>query len=184
MNAKRRTRTQLQPVTLRPHDICVGLQLVLTPEVSFRELSAGVGLSLGEAHNSTRRLEVAHIVMSHRRAVNVRPFLEFLVHGVPDAFPGELGPETQGVPTALSGPALHDQIVSFDVVVWPSLEGKERGSALAPLCKEAPSMRRTNPALYRWLTVVDALRIGRSRERRIAGQLLTDEVRSRSDAHE
>ncbi len=167
---------------MRPHDVCVGLQLLISPDVSFRELAHSVGLSLGEAHNSAMRLQVAHLVMPHRRAVNSRPLVEFLVHGVPYAFPGELGPEAQGVPTAHSGPALRNEIQSLETVVWPSLEGEARGSTLAPLCSKAPAMVRANPSLYRLLTIVDALRVGRSREKNLAQQMLEQEVVAASTA--
>ena len=168
--------TIAQPLALRPHDVCVGLQLLLSPEVSFRELALSVGLSLGETHNSAMRLQVAHLLMPHRRTVNVRPFVEFLVHGVPYAFPGQLGPETQGVPTAHSGPAFRSEIESPETVVWPSLEGEARGSALAPLCPAAPRMLKANPPLYRLLTIVDALRVGGSREKNLAQRLLEQEI--------
>jgi len=170
----------VQPLSLRPHDVCVALQIVLAPETSFRDLASAVGVSLGEAHNSAKRLEVAHLLMPHRRAVNTKPLLEFIVHGVPYAFPAELGPETQGVPTAHSGPALRELIDSYAPVVWPSAEGEIRGSALAPLCRHAASMPGSNPALYRWLTLVDALRVGRSRERGIAQNMLEEDVLSRT----
>jgi hypothetical protein len=172
------SRWSSQPIALRPHDVGVGLQIALAPDPGFRELAAAVGLSLGEAHNSVKRLEIARLLMTHRRAVNATPLLEFLVHGVPYAFPAELGPETQGVPTAHSSPALREMISSYAVVVWPSAEGEARGSALAPLCKQAASMPRHNPPLYRWLTLVDALRVGRSRERDVARDLLEREVRA------
>ena len=165
-----------QPIALKPHDVCVGLQLLISPDATYRELASRVGLSLGEAHNAAKRLEVSHLIQPHRLVVNARPFLEFLVHGVPYAFPGQLGLEAQGVPTAHSGPAFNDRIMQYDIVVWPSSAGEARGSTLAPLCKGAPRMPKTNPPLYRLLTIVDAMRVGRSRERSLAQQLLEKEL--------
>lgn len=169
-----------QSVTLRPHDVCVGLQLLQTPDATFRELAEQVGLSLGETHNAAKRLQVARLLMPHRRVVNARAFVEFLVHGVPYVFAGELGGETQGVPTAFSGPALEGEFASGVHVVWPSAEGEARGAALAPLCKHAPRLAKLNPTVYRWLTAVDALRIGRIRERRSAQSYLESELLAES----
>ena len=167
-----------QVLALRPHDICVVLQLVLTPGVPFRELARLVGQSLGQAHNATKRLESARLYLSHRSEVNRPALVEFLVSGVPYVFPGELGPETRGVPTAHSGPALREAVAAHTLVVWPSANGEARGLSLAPLCASAPDTIDSNPPLYRWLTIVDALRVGRARERSIAREALEREIGS------
>jgi hypothetical protein len=156
----------------------VALQLTLTPEAPFRELAHLVGQSLGETHNATKRLEIARLYQPHQRDVNKSALVEFLVSGVPYVYPGELGPETRGVPTAHSGPVLKEVMAGVDVVVWPSLDGNARGLSLAPLCASAPGTISTNPPLYRWLTVVDALRIGRARERGLARRVLESEIGS------
>jgi hypothetical protein len=173
-------------ISLKPHDVCVGLQLLLTPGAQFRELAADVGLSLGETHNAAKRLEIARLVIPGRRGVHGRPLLDFIIHGVPFAFPGLLGSELRGVPTAYSGPPFKELMRSHEPIVWPSSDGDTRGVALAPLCAGAPAMPKTNPPLYRLLTIVDALRVGRSREQKLGRQLLEQEIRSRThpDSHD
>lgn len=172
-----------QPLTLRPHDVCVLLQLALNPDITFRQLAELVGISLGEAHNATKRLEVSRLFNSHLREANRPAMVEFLVGGVPYVFPGELGPETRGVPTAHSGPVMAELVTTPHVVVWPSLHGDARGLALTPLCAAAPEMINTNPILYGWLTVVDALRVGRARERDLARQFLERELAGKTHPH-
>jgi len=103
--------------------------------------------------------------------------VEFILNGVPYAFPGELGAETLGVPTAHSGPAFRDKIAAADIIVWPSSRGSERGVSLVPLCADAPTMPEKNPRLYRWLTAIDVLRVGRAREKALARELLEPEIR-------
>lgn len=164
-------------ISLRPHDICVALQLVLRPRFSYRELAYDVGLSLGEAHNSVKRLEQARLYMADPSKVNVPALLDLLVHGVPYVFPGQLGPDTQGVPTAHSGPALAERLSGVDEIVWPSANGEVRGHALVPLCASAPDLAQRNEALYRWLTLVDALRVGRARDRSLARDILKEELK-------
>jgi DNA-binding Lrp family transcriptional regulator len=165
-----------QPLSLRPHDVCVLLQFALSPEVTFRELAECVGLSLGEAHNATKRLEVARLVSSSGGIINRTACIEFLVSGVQYVFPGILGPEVRGVPTAHCGPVLRDRLQPGDMVVWPSAKGDARGFLLVPLCQGAPDTATTNPSLYSWLTVVDAIRIGRARERKLAREYLEEEL--------
>ncbi len=57
-------------------------------------------------------------------------------------------------------------------MVWPSHEGTVRGASLAPLCPSATSFPESNPEFYALLGLVDALRVGRVRERAIAEELL------------
>lgn len=161
-----------QLITLRPQDVCVALQLCLTPEVAFRDLAKSVAMSLGETHNATQRLRSARLVLVDRSVPNRPGLAEFLQHGVPYAFPGVLGPVSRGVPTAHSGPVLAAHLSGDDPVVWPHRSGNVRGATLAPLCPSAPSLADDNSELYELLTLVDALRVGRARERALAIELL------------
>ena len=104
--------------------------------------------------------------------MNRRACVDFLISGVPYVFPGEFGPEVRGVPTAHSAPIFREQFPDAEMVVWPSVQGAVRGLSLTPLCRNAPNTAVSNPALYEWLTVVDSLRIGRARERKMAREFL------------
>lgn len=172
MNRELKRPMKRQPLSLRPHDVCVLLQFALKPEMTFRDLSDLVGLSLGEVHNATNRLVVSRLVPPGGGAVNQSACFDFLVSGVPYVFPGEFGAEVRGVPTAHSGPILREQFPEAETVVWPSAQGAVRGLSLSPLCQNAPKTATANPALYEWLTVVDSLRIGRARERTMAREFL------------
>ncbi len=153
---------------LRPHDVCVLLQLAVRPWGTFRDLSAAVGLSLGETHNSAKRLELARLAAPGVSQVNVEGALEFLSFGVPYVFPAQLGAPARGVPTAFSAPPLANEIVGDESRVWPSPNGPARGVSLLPLCPSATVIWEKNPELYTLLTLVDAVRTGRARERRMA----------------
>lgn len=160
----------IRPLRLRSHDVVVALQLVLTPDATYPALSSAVGLSLGESHNAVKRLEAARLARQDSRAVEKRALVDFLVHGVPYAFPGVLGAATSGVPTAFGSPALQGPTFhgsrSRPPVVWPDHpdtgRSTGRGAGLAPLCGGAASFVEANPGLYGLLTLVDALRIGRA----------------------
>jgi hypothetical protein len=53
--------------------------------------------------------------------------------------------------------------------VWPDADGDVRGVTLDPLHKTVPKAARKDPVLlHELLALVDALRDGRARERRIA----------------
>ena len=57
--------------------------------------------------------------------------------------------------------------------VWPYVLGKVRGYSFEPLYKHAAEASVADPALYELLSLVDALRDGRVRERKIALEMMS-----------
>jgi hypothetical protein len=157
---------------LRPVDVVVALRLTLRPEEKYESLAGVVGIGLSAAHRSVKRLASAGLVLPHRRATSRRPLIEFLVHGVKYAFFPVTGPEAPGVPTAYSGPPLAAEIVSERPMVWASARGTIRGDTLVPLYVGAPELAERAPELYEAVTLVDAIRAGRARERKLAAGIL------------
>src|SRR6266700_1070993 len=155
---------KIQP--LKPVDIAVGLRLADAPEANYGQLSAELGISSSTAHASVGRLQAAGLLRPGSRQVNRPAFREFLEHGVRYAFPAQPGIEARGIPTAHSGPPLAGHIVAEDVFVWPDARGPVRGHAIEPLYPGAKGLPRRCPSLYEALTLVDAIRVGRTRERR------------------
>jgi hypothetical protein len=170
----------LSQPSLRPLDVVVALHLALRPEDGYESIADLLSIGLGSGHRSVQRLMAAKLIMPHRRAVNRKPLLDFLLYGAPFAFYPVLGPETQGVPTAHAAPLLSETILSDGLIVWPSIEGRVRGESLVPLYEGAASLVNTQPDLYDLLTLVDALRVGRARERRLAKELLEARLREGS----
>lgn len=166
-----------KPLSLRPHDIAVALQLAVESSVTYDGLAGRLKLSLGEAHNSVRRLKAARLVQADDKRVVVSKLLHFIEAGVPYAFPAELGPAVRGVPTAHSAPPLLAQFGTADPVVWPNANGTMRGAGIIPLLSTAPMLLNSNPAMYELLALTDAVRIGQVRERKKAMEILTTRVR-------
>lgn len=161
---------------LRPVDVVVALRLTLQPEEKYEALAGILGIGLSAAHRSVKRLEAAGLVLPHRRAASRRPLIEFIVHGVKYAFFPVRGPEGPGVPTAHSGPPLVQRIAGERALVWASARGTMRGDTLVPLYEGAPELAERAPALYEVLTLVDAIRAGQARERKIAAEILEDRL--------
>lgn len=164
--------------SLRPGDVAVALELANRPRQPLVPLARGLGISLGEAHNAVRRLRTARLVRPDERTVVVHALLDFLVSGVPYAFPGILGPEARGIPTAWSAPPLAEAFSGADPIVWPSAAGKLRGQSLTPLYPGAPGLSRSRPDVHEMLALVDAVRIGRARERTLAVAHLRKRLRA------
>jgi DNA-binding Lrp family transcriptional regulator len=161
---------------LKPQDIAVALQLALTPGLTYAALATATGISQGEVHNAVRRLRGARLVLAEATQVHRPALLEFLGSGVPYAFPAEAGAESRGVPTAHAAGVLGEGFSTTEFLVWPSVEGRARGASVVPLYDGAASTAARNPALYELLALVDAVRLGRARERIRAKQLLRERL--------
>jgi hypothetical protein len=98
--------------------------------------------------------------------------LRFLVFGVPHAFPPVIGPATVGVATAQSAPVFEGMVAGDVGFVWPDAGGMAKGLALTPLFPRAAELAAHNRALYELLAIADALRVGQTREKKAAEELL------------
>src|SRR5690606_13159493 len=93
---------------------------------------------------------------------------EFLLHGVAYAFPQQPGAIVRGVLTAHAAEPLNKLIHSNEKYVWPYAKGAERGQAIEPLYNTVVEASMNDRDLYDLLTMVDAIRVGRVREKEIA----------------
>lgn len=167
--------TGLQP--LKPIDVVVGLRLAEAPDAKYQLLADDLGISPSTAHASVRRLQAAGLLQPSSRRVNWLAMRSFLEHGLQYAFPARPGERVRGVPTAHSGPPLTKHIVADDAIVWPYAAGSAEGKAIAPLYPQAVQLPQRAPAAYEMLTLADAIRVGRTRERRRALEEIEARVR-------
>lgn len=165
-------------MVLKPQDVYVALKLVAdgSQRAPYAQLASGLGMSPSEVHASVKRAQFARLL--HGAELDGRPNFsaleEFLVHGLKYAFPAKHGEFTRGMPTSYAAEPLRGVIAqgSEPIPVWPFAKGKDRGVAFEPLYKAAPSAALRDPVFYEYLTLADALRDGRSRERAYAEQAL------------
>jgi hypothetical protein len=161
---------------LKSQDVMVALLLAVHPRKawSFPLLAEMSGMSASAAFRAVERLRLAKLVVPEAFRVYDDRLLSFLEHGVPHAFPALPGRLVRGVPTAHAAPPLSEHIAAENAVVWPYAKGGARGESLAPLAPSAPEVAQRDEALYRVLALVDALRIGRPREQKLAMRLLKE----------
>ncbi len=133
-------------------------------------------MSPSTAQQSVERLQEAGLLRPESRSVNRHALVEFLEHGVRYTFPAQLHFSARGVPTAYSGPPLARDILSDDAIVWPDLEGNAVGQSMTPLYPNAVKLPHTCPSLYELLSLVDAIRMGRVRERAMAVKKLKERL--------
>lgn len=161
---------------LKPQDIVVALKLVAIegPRPSIATLANDLRLSASEVHGALRRLESCHLYDSGDRKVRSASLLEFLKHGIRYVFPAKPGEVSVGLPTAGSAAPLRDKIVHGpqEQIIWSYSEGGIRGQSIRPLYPTVPVAAAADPALHELLALVDALRVGRARERQLSAQEL------------
>ena len=157
---------------LLPQDVVVLAKLVSGggERPAIAQLASDLFLSPSQVHASLKRLEQAHLVDIRSGRPILRAAEEFLIHAVKYVFPAQRGESARGLPTAYAAPPLSAHIVGSGdpPPVWPDPEGEVRGVGFEPLYKAVPKAARKDPVLYELLALVDALRDGRARERRIA----------------
>jgi hypothetical protein len=147
----------------------------------FAKLATETGISVGECHNAVRRLGAASLLNPVARRPATEVLVRFLVNGVPYAFPAQIGPAVVGVATALSAPFFSAHVAGQDAYVWPDLDGTAQGLALTPLFPQAAELPSRNPELYELLVIVDALRVGQVREKKLAEELLQQRLLRRTE---
>jgi hypothetical protein len=175
-------------MTLKPQDIVVVLKLFGygKSRPSFAKIAADLAMSPSEVHGAVKRAQASHLLHGPEMSFlpNLQAVEEFLVHGVKYAFPAVHGGPTRGIPTSYAALPLSRLIAHGDepIPVWPDPKGKSRGIALSPLYKSAPTAAMKDGMLYQQLALLDAIRDGRARERKLAEQELKKILHQQIDA--
>jgi hypothetical protein len=155
---------------MRPHDIVVLLKIAAKGNNPWlmKDLATELGISAGEISESLNRSVYAGLLTGDKKKLMNQSLLEFLQYGLKYVYPQQLGSLVRGMPTAYAAPPLNTEILSNEAIVWPHAEGNVRGQALEPLYPGAPMACEKDALLYELLALVDALRIGKARERALA----------------
>jgi hypothetical protein len=173
---------------LRPLDLVIVLKLSLVKgeRPPYLQLANELHLYPSEVYASVKRARTSHFVQGPKLGdrLNRSALLEFLLHGVRYAFPAEKGSPTRGILTGYAAPPLRKSISDSGELppVWPYADGPARGYSFAPLHKNVPQAALEDEKLYELLTLVDAQRDGRARERELAGRELTRRLDVSADA--
>jgi hypothetical protein len=164
---------------LKSQDIFVLLKLVVmgSRPWSYPTLAVELGMSSSQIHSAVKRALPAKLAVHQKEKIvsYFRNIEEFLIHGLKYVLWAEQGEMTRGMLTAYAAPPLAELLVSTAAKpppVWPDPDGGVRGIAFRPLHKLAPRAARADKNLYELLTLVDAVRSGRARERKIATEKL------------
>ncbi|MBL7877930.1 MAG: hypothetical protein JNL53_19855 [Cyclobacteriaceae bacterium] len=155
---------------MRPHDIVILLKIAAKGSQNWlmKDLAIELGISASEVSESINRSAQAGLLAKDKKRLMRSAILEFLQYGLPYVFPQQPGALVRGIPTAHSAPPLDKLIQSTELYVWPSAKGNARGQAIEPLYKSVVNAIEKDSNLYELLALVDALRVGRVREKQLA----------------
>ena len=174
--------------SLKPQDVVVLAKLISYEgrRPSIAQVGVDLALSSSEVHAALKRLAASRLIsndLDEGRPL-LAPVEEFLVHGVKYAFPAKRGEVTRGMLTSYAAPPLSAEIAGGSELppVWPWPDGKHRGITLEPLYKTVPLGAQRDPFLYELLALLDALRDGRAREKRIAEKKLASRLHRQAHA--
>ncbi|MFM0047501.1 hypothetical protein [Paraburkholderia sediminicola] len=141
---------------------------------SVRGLSSAIGISKSEVSNALGRCYANGLARPQRLGgspvVNRRGLEEFLSYGVRFVFPAKMLGLARGIPTGLTAPIFQGILrnAGEHPPVWPDPHGDTLGLVVEPLYKTVPSAIRDDEMLYRLLAIVDSIRLGQPRERKLA----------------
>jgi hypothetical protein len=179
-------------MVIKAQDIVVLVKLISLEGENWSQasLATEICLSPSQINAAFKRLVSSGLVTPYQAPNKPQPIIqaceEFFIHGMKYIFPAKLGEVVRGIPTSYAAPSLNEHIVSGKdpIPVWAYGGGKERGVALKPLYPSVPESvsKYPNPIFYDLLTLLDAIRSGRAREKNLASVKLSALLKSKINA--
>ena len=159
-----------QQASMSPLDVVVLLKIITYGnQVWFQKpMAESIHISQSEISKSVARCKNADLLDHSGKVVRRLSLMEFLQYGISYVFPQSPGPVVRGIPTAHSALPLNQMIQSSENYVWPSGKGKVRGQSIIPLYPSVVNAVEKDENLYELLALVDAIRVGRVREKELA----------------
>jgi len=163
---------------MRPHDIVILLKIATKNKQAWlmKDLSYELSISASEVSESINRSVIAGLISQDKKRLMKLALLDFLEHGLRYVYPQQVGALVRGIPTAHSASPLDQMITSSEPYVWPYSEGHVRGQAIEPLHPKVPEACLKDPKFYELLALSDALRVGKTREKKIAMEELKKRI--------
>ena len=159
-------------MALKPQDVVVLCKLLIRDEkeLPYARMAEELGMSASETHAAIRRLQEGRLVAPGGRNVQRQAFRDFLKYGISHVFPARESGPSRGIPTAWAAPVFDGVFNTSNEPppVWAHPKGTVRGPSVAPLYKSGPDAALKDQRLYDYLALIDAVRLGRARERKFA----------------
>jgi hypothetical protein len=161
---------KVQNQQLKPQDVLLLLKIVSdnNPSWNQKPIADALGMSQSEVSEAVARCKYSGLLAPNGKTVMKLALMEFIQFGLRYVFPQQPGAVVRGVPTSHSASPLKEQIQSTEDYVWPYGKGTVRGHSIIPLYPSVPEAALKDQKLHELLALVDALRVGRAREKELA----------------
>lgn len=163
---------------MKSQDVIILLKIIAIKHENWTQLALAQSLKISQSEisESIARSRYAGLIDESGKEVMKQKFMDFLQYGLAVVFPVQPGAFVRGVPTAHAAPPLNKEIESNEIFVWPWAKGQHRGHGITPLYPTLPEAVHNDPEFYEWMALIDALRIGRARERNLALKILKEKT--------
>ncbi len=151
---------------MRPQDIAILLKIIALDKEAWNMafLSNSLQISVSEVSESLNRSKIANLIDYSKKEVNRQNLFEFIEYGVKYVFPQPPGSLVRGIATAHSHPSIKDNFVSEINYVWPDPNGEILGLAIETFYGKQAKACISDPIFYKIMSLVDMVRIGKTRE--------------------
>lgn len=174
---------EIDPLELAIHETTESLaDSQISTSWTYASLSKVMGISASECNEAVKRCLKSELLRLHwdekQPIPNKKNIQEFLVYGLKYVFPVEEGKLERGIPTGFAAPPLRNMILSAGehIFVWPDARGIDKGLGVTPLYKSVPFAVRYDSELYTLLALIDVIRFGKLREKKMAVNLIVEEI--------
>ncbi len=150
---------------------------------SIRNISDKIGVGKSEVSNALRRCHTAQLLTislsTQLPKVNTRALEEFSVYGLKYVFPVTLGGVCRGMETGITAPIFEGVLHTGGghPPVWSDPQGSTMGVQILPIYHTVPSASKKDPDLYKYMSLIDSLRMGKAREIKLASEMLSKLLR-------
>lgn len=164
--------------SMKPQDVVVLLKVIALNNDNWQQipLAHSLKMSQSEVSQSVARSKYAGLLDDNGKKVMRQALYDFLQYGLAVVFPAKPGAVVRGIPTAHSTAPLNKEISSGEDYVWPFAKGNVRGHGITPLYGTVPQAVLDDEQLHALLALVDALRVGKAREKNMAVRELKNRI--------
>lgn len=165
---------KVQQSVMKPQDLLILLKIISIGNDSWNQkaMAEALCISQSEVSESIARSKFAGLLDNKGKKVMRLALMDFLQYAIKYVFPQKQGVMVRGIPTSHSASPLKEEIISDEQYVWPYSKGTVRGHSIVPFYPSVVEASLKDVKLYEILSLVEALRVGRAREREIAINLL------------
>lgn len=163
---------------VKRQDILILIWLCLQDKKpSQKEISEKLDISRAAVSYAIERCIGINLLDRKKYQVRKQALLEFIFYGLPYIYPVIKGSIVKGIPTSASAFPLNQLFSRDPGYVWATDKATHTGIDIEPLYPSIPTIALGDARMYEVCTLIDAIRIGHTREKVEAYRLLKEIIK-------